>query len=263
MSEDHVYHLHLIGHPLIHWSVANLPGDTYLKKDDSPSRSHQLPIVSQLGLGLGSPYMVHAEKLTGLIMHRSCLATPAWDHESNGSCHVQKAVSQQLPQFQSFCFLFSDAHWTFGERECETDVSFMADYSRVTHSLHFDKLCSDCHRISTCLANDLGQQAPGHGLVCYMTTDNLRGKGRLCSCSRTPLDGRSRAGGLLLVLSPWAEQLWKHLACPVCECLPLFLNLSQTLVDSDYTAMSLCVDHYPLQMEASVMRCESCTDLWG
>lgn len=45
--------------------------------------------------------------------------------------------------------------------------------------------------ISILLANDLGAAVLEHGLVCYVTTDKLKGKGLSFSCSHARLDGRS------------------------------------------------------------------------
>ena len=57
-----------------------------------------------------------------------------------------------------------------------------------------------CRGISIRLANNLGQQTPGCGVVCYRTTDKLMGRVSHSFALTTHLDGRSRAGGLLLVL---------------------------------------------------------------
>lgn len=58
--------------------------------------------------------------------------------------------------------------------------------------------------ISVLLAKDLGQQVPGSGLVCYVTTDKLRGG---VSCSS------SGASSLLLTLYPFGAA--SNLSCVV------------------------------------------------
>lgn len=58
----------------IYWNVVNLPGAIFLKKMNfSPSRSHQLSIAPQSGVGAHEPSSLYARMLTGLVLCSSCV----------------------------------------------------------------------------------------------------------------------------------------------------------------------------------------------
>lgn len=112
----------------------------------SSSRSHQLPIASQLGLGPQAPLHHPRQRVDWLDHVQVLLGQPQLKFMSTvASAMSRRSFCSGLPQFQSFRFLSHDAHWTFGERACAIDVPFRADYSRVTYSPLFDQLCISVH----------------------------------------------------------------------------------------------------------------------
>lgn len=118
-----------------HWSTAGLPRTILLKKTDSRS-SHQLSVVPQLGVSLGTLLSWDAEWLHLVLV--TTAAVSLWVHLS---CHVHRTLFLPgLPQplaLTIFPTPLPQDGPSLGE-VCDEDVPLTAE--SAIHTRHFNQL---------------------------------------------------------------------------------------------------------------------------
>lgn len=111
-------YLYILGCGAFHWSMANLPETTPLKKTDSPSpRSHQLPVAPQLGVKLHARTPLHVVIWPGLSFYGTCICCHNYYEFicSPALLYPKDTVfSSTSPLLLAYTLLFQNDSWALG-----------------------------------------------------------------------------------------------------------------------------------------------------